>query len=230
MSRAIDRRTVFKGALSFAAGYAAGSIPLGDAKAASAIQAEPDPIFAAIERVRSAWDDLDKACTETDHAQLTYGLDSVQYERADANQDVVSDQHWQALHAFLSTVPTTLPGVVAYVTLLEDNAVFGGCAIEPHQYELIAASLKAAVLRYVALPASTAPVAEAVPVTRELLENYDAWLLLEHRRLNRELGNNGTVRVNIPGSDYHWRDDSPSPSTRAARVLSAVGCPLAWEA
>ncbi len=96
------------------------------------------------------------------------------------------------------------------------------------------ASLKSAVLRYVDLPGSSVPIAEAVPVTRELLENYDAWLLYEHRRLNAELGNKGSIRANVPGSEYHFPgpDDpvSPSPSTRAARVLSAVGCPLKWEA
>lgn len=230
-----SRRTALKGAAAFVTGFAAGAIPAAKAAVTGEIhQSKPDPIFAAIERTREAWDLLGEACKATDHAQLTHGSDSVAYERADAAQDIVSDRHWKALEEFLSTVPTTLPGVIAYVDFLNENAGFGGCAIEPWQYEIIVASLKGAVLRYVDLPVSSAPVAEAAPVTRELLENYDAWLVYEHERLNGELGNRGSIRVNVSGSDYHFdkpgKPASPSPSTRAARVLSAVGCPLKWEA
>jgi hypothetical protein len=224
----LSRRSALTGAV--AALSVGCTAPNVSASTVSADAFSPDPIFAAIERTREAWGALCAAATAADNAQLAHGFDSLAYEQADAINGEVSNRYSIVLDEALAVVPTTLPGVVAYLEFINDVAAFRDVAIESWQQEVILGALKAAVLRYVDLPASTAPVAKAVPVTRELLENYDAWLLLEHRRLNRELGNNGTVRVNIPGSDYHWRDDSPSPSTRAARVLSAVGCPLAWEA
>lgn len=228
------RRTALLGSAGLIAGLAAGSLPSVKATTLSADASTADPIFAAIARTRKAWDALADACTATYHAQLIFGLDSVQYELADAAQSEVSTRYGEVLDECLAVVPTTLEGVVAYIDFLGDIAAFRDVAIESWQQEVIAATLKAAVLRYVDLPASTAPIAEAVPVTRELLENYDAWLVYEHERLNDELGNKGSIRVNIPGADYHMprlgQPASPSPSTRAARVLAAVGCPLKWEA
>jgi hypothetical protein len=50
-----------------------------------------------------------------------------------------------------------------------------------------------------------APSAVAEPVTKDLLYSYKSWLQMEHPRLN------------------DW-ESQPQPSTRAAGVLSAVGC------
>ena len=94
------------------------------------------------------------------------------------------------------------------------------------------------------------PTAAAVPVTRDLMHSYKSWLFFENRMLAYELaghcldGGRQIERLffhGTPGDDYHfqwthngytgpagWRD-APQPSTRAAIVLSAVGCPLGGE-
>ena len=89
-----------------------------------------------------------------------------------------------------------------------------------------------------------APSAVALPVTDELLDNYDAWLDCERRYLMWErhrsdpanrwrvgyVGPHGQlfdyVPMDNPGSKYHWLNPVPA-SSRAALVLSAVGC--AWQ-
>ncbi len=91
------------------------------------------------------------------------------------------------------------------------------------------------------------PTQAAVPVTIDLMQSYQAWLHYEHRMLSYEMagydvrlaqGIEGCTHMNNPGADYHFRQpytgrpltgwpDAPQPSTRAAVVLSAVGCPLA---
>ena len=85
-----------------------------------------------------------------------------------------------------------------------------------------------------------APTAVAEPATRELLIDYADWLLLERRILlheafpdpsERRLAFGSHVGCNRkveqfhlgPGFPVNWRD-LPQPSTRAALVLSAVGC------
>jgi hypothetical protein len=81
------------------------------------------------------------------------------------------------------------------------------------------------------------PTAAAVRVTDGLLRNYEAWLAWERYDLQRELWGEAVaiksttfLAVNLPGEQWHrpWRDGEtcPEPSTRAALVLSAVGCPL----
>ena len=75
------------------------------------------------------------------------------------------------------------------------------------------------------------PSAAAEPVTGELLESYNAWLIQERRHLLFEM-HGSPVRdyfnPNTGGGMYHWQSHGdpapPAPSTRAAVVLSAVGC------
>ncbi len=82
------------------------------------------------------------------------------------------------------------------------------------------------------------PSAAAVPVTLELMRNYDSWLQLERTKVLRELYGISVprktealiVHFDEPAFRWHWpcEGDLPAdPSTRAAIVLSAVGCPLA---
>ena len=77
------------------------------------------------------------------------------------------------------------------------------------------------------------PTGAAVPVTPELLHSYSAWLHFERRFLSWELCGadksrfeavDGIVLGCNPGFAYHKGGDQPPPSTRAAVVLSAVGC------
>lgn len=97
-----------------------------------------------------------------------------------------------------------------------------------------------------------APSAVAEPITEQLLESYDAWLEFERRCLQweRNRGTDMVHRMHLPfvmqmydrehqpngpatpcdwipaangGAQYHHNGEPP-PSTRAALVLSAVGC------
>jgi hypothetical protein len=74
------------------------------------------------------------------------------------------------------------------------------------------------------------PSAAAVPVTEDLLESYNAWLIQERRHLLFEMypgKDYDNWRPKTAGGMYHWRalaDQHPIPSSRAAVVLSAVGC------
>ena len=89
------------------------------------------------------------------------------------------------------------------------------------------------------------PRAVAQPATRQILEAYKAWLHLEHRVLSYELAElpemvsyyGGTSRdrydiiepmtLSFGTGDayrYHFNEGSTPPSSRAALVLSAVGC------
>lgn len=80
------------------------------------------------------------------------------------------------------------------------------------------------------------PTAAAEPVTSELLNAYSEWLFMERRLLCREQSggwrdaenfvpcNTGAGLFHIDGPG-NWQDPSRKPSTRAALVLSAVGCP-----
>lgn len=96
------------------------------------------------------------------------------------------------------------------------------------------------------------PTAVAAPITEELLESYDAWLEYERRLLQWERNRNREMhyRLHQPfvmqmydregrakgpatpcdwipadnlGAAFHDGSEAP-PSTRAALVLSAVGC------
>lgn len=96
------------------------------------------------------------------------------------------------------------------------------------------------------------PTAAAEPVTKRLLDSYDAWLFYERRYLKAERhpdfwrseddlilerwksdlpGARAGFVDHIPmangGAAFHFSTDpmkAPQPSTRAAVVLSAVGC------
>ena len=81
------------------------------------------------------------------------------------------------------------------------------------------------------------PVGAAVPVDDSLLNTYSQWLYYERRLLSEERypgrgrEQNAFVPANTGAQGFHfplwtqdWRD-LPSPSTRAAVVLSSVGCP-----
>ena len=90
------------------------------------------------------------------------------------------------------------------------------------------------------------PTAVAVPVTMDLMQSYHAWLHHERRMLSYEMagydvrfvqGVERCTHLDNPGADYHFNfpsrgqrlagwETAPQPSTRAAVVLSAVGCPL----
>ena len=81
-----------------------------------------------------------------------------------------------------------------------------------------------------------APEAVAEPITRDLLVTYADWLLMERRRLLKTLYPDPAERVfarrSVIGSEaadafhipFDGRGGSPDPTTRAALVLSAVGC------
>ena len=88
------------------------------------------------------------------------------------------------------------------------------------------------------------PTAAAVPVSRELMNSYASWLVMEHRMLCYELSDHQPDRrrdlerafwPNSPGGLWHfqWQGrgpagwvDAPQPSTRAAVILSAAGVPV----
>lgn len=76
------------------------------------------------------------------------------------------------------------------------------------------------------------PVAAAEPVTERLMAEYVNWLAFERYRASIELNGNdlGNWYQHF-GPAYHWHcERTPygasaiEPSTRAAIVLSAVGC------
>lgn len=87
-----------------------------------------------------------------------------------------------------------------------------------------------------------APIASAEPVTQDLLDSYDAWLLYERCKLKAEMHGGGAywsgVHVTedalmkalsvipIDNGGFHTHFGRPpydAPSTRAAVVLSAAG-------
>lgn len=81
------------------------------------------------------------------------------------------------------------------------------------------------------------PTAAAVPITPELLDSYDSWLMLERMSLLAErYGVDAgarmmkVLRCDNAGAYYHAEGfgprDRPPASSRAAVVLSAVGCDL----
>ena len=91
------------------------------------------------------------------------------------------------------------------------------------------------------------PTAAAVPVTRELMSGYKSWLCFEHSMLCHEMVDYDVDRAkrmhrefysDHPAWDWHFSwpnpqhrrlagwETAPQPSTRAAVVLSAVGCPV----
>ncbi len=91
------------------------------------------------------------------------------------------------------------------------------------------------------------PTAAAVPVTQDMLWGYKSWLHFEHKMLCHEMAGYDTKAAEVirgrfmfdnPGGEFHFQESprghqrlagweaAPQPSTRAAVVLSAVGCPL----
>ncbi|MCJ2008205.1 hypothetical protein [Methylobacterium sp. J-092] len=95
-----------------------------------------------------------------------------------------------------------------------------------------------------------APSAVAVPLSPQLLDSYDAWLEIERRFLKWERNRTPGLSDHGPGLRCVWYDDrrkqafdwlpidnnggswhrtddptkQPQPSSRAALVLSTVGC------
>ena len=86
------------------------------------------------------------------------------------------------------------------------------------------------------------PTAAAVPITDALLERYTSWLIHEHLavqkirmlRVATSDAERALIVEGIPTGAYGFRTPpavhahiaSADPVTRAAVVLSAVGCPL----
>ncbi len=84
------------------------------------------------------------------------------------------------------------------------------------------------------------PTAAAEPITRELLVNYQQWLFYERRLLLTEIfpsqeerrlaealvphGGRGADQFHFPAFERGGWQGVPKPSSRAALVLSAVGC------
>ncbi len=84
------------------------------------------------------------------------------------------------------------------------------------------------------------PAASAEPITMELLTNYNQWLFYERRLLLIEMfpdreqrawaealvphGSRGADRFHFPAYEQGGWEGVPQPSTRAALVLSSVGC------
>lgn len=77
------------------------------------------------------------------------------------------------------------------------------------------------------------PTAAAELVTTEMLRSYSAFLHFERKFLNWEIAAGDPRRFDMeeavvwgqnPGFHYHKGGDQLQPSTRAAVVLSAVGC------
>ena len=79
------------------------------------------------------------------------------------------------------------------------------------------------------------PTAAAEPITEDLLWNYREWLQMELQFLTYEMGPRTPERFEVNVADaMRWRSDNPAgrfhspetplPSSRAAVVLSAVGC------
>lgn len=79
-----------------------------------------------------------------------------------------------------------------------------------------------------------APSAVAAPITTDLLDAYSEWLFMERRLLCLERwpgvrDAEQFVPCNTGAGDFHLRPGTdwrtlPQPSTRAALVMSAVGC------
>jgi hypothetical protein len=88
-----------------------------------------------------------------------------------------------------------------------------------------------------------APTAIAEPITPELLSSYKTWLSFEHKRLSYELAGfdkdraretERFLQVDNAGFNWHfdqtswenggWQSATLQPSSRAALILSAVGC------
>lgn len=72
------------------------------------------------------------------------------------------------------------------------------------------------------------PSAVAEPISARLLTDYETWLACELHQLSREVHPESPVHymsLYTPAWDWHdERVDLVRPSTRAALVLSAVGC------
>lgn len=87
-----------------------------------------------------------------------------------------------------------------------------------------------------------APTAVAAPVTQPLMDRYVAWLAHEHRaallewgRMRRSLDDLAEATDWVQSAPLYWMPGDPTaisaviagkPSTRAALVLSTVGCKL----
>lgn len=73
------------------------------------------------------------------------------------------------------------------------------------------------------------PSAVASPLTHDLMLNYETWLSCEQHALSRELRPGGPAgalsSLYTPAWDWHMQHmDGDRPSSRAALILSTVGC------
>lgn len=200
--------------------------------------AAPEEVAQWSEERAAIWAAYEKGRSQYDEARKAAGLDE-----AEARWDDASDVFESAESSVFAVAPTTPTGGLALARfcaeyLAQNNGDF-------RNTEAVAAALLNATKAmsasaggdlvisdalasvYVsALPSNETPPAEP----KELLEAYHSWLFFEYRYLTQELYRSSAtfVRPNNPGGNYHWVSfgdpAKPSPSTRAAAVLNAVGC------
>ena len=125
-------------------GHAAGAYMAAGALATGALVA--DPVFSVIEEHLALWLRVEALADETDMAFDRFGAKSAEAERCEKAQCDASTRETAYLTGVLvATVPTTLPGLTAYVDYLAGSQGFGATTIDRSQdavFATIAASLR----------------------------------------------------------------------------------------
>ncbi|MFO1149092.1 MAG: hypothetical protein U1E62_12025 [Alsobacter sp.] len=133
----VSRRSALRAAAAFGAGFTMGTID----NVVAANAAEVDPIFAAIERSVALYDDYMAAYERIADMKLSDPAFAPLEEDAEARM-VVHDDH---LRELLQTVPTTLPGVAAYLELLRHRGAYKWDGLPAAELNIAINTLKAAV-------------------------------------------------------------------------------------
>lgn len=110
-----------------------------------------DPIFAAIARNIEGWRGLSEACDVLGEVQLQlgFGYDGPELQAAEKLEADRGATASETLAAFLKTVPTTLPGIRAYIEHLDHVAAFEGVSMDPWHVRTVVDTLRAAVAQHV---------------------------------------------------------------------------------